>query len=119
MATRVLLIDDNDANRLTLAALLESEGFEITEGTCLTEARGSLAGAQVFDLVLLDRHLSDGLGPELIPLIRAQLPRCKVIVVSGSGHRQQNAASEGADGYFGKGEDLEQLFAKIQTLLMT
>ena len=119
MTTRVLLIDDNDANRLTLAALLESEGFEVTEGTCLTEARKSLAGAQVFDLVLLDRHLSDGLGPQLIPLIRAQLPSCKVIVVSGSGQRDENDASECADGYFGKGEDLEHLFEKIQTLLTT
>jgi two-component system OmpR family response regulator len=119
MAARVLLIDDNDANRLTLAALLESEAFEITEASCLADARRSLAAAPGFDLILLDRHLGDGLGVELVPVVRAQLPSCKIIVVSGSGTCDESGAIDGADGYFRKGEDLDELFEKIHLLLRT
>jgi DNA-binding response OmpR family regulator len=67
--------------------------------------------------VLLDRQLSDGLGLDLIPDVRAQLPTCKIIVVSGSGKHDESGAANRADGYFGKGEDLDELFDKIHALL--
>jgi two-component system response regulator RegA len=116
---RVLLIDDDDSNRLTLGALLESETFEITEASSLAAARKSLAAALPFDLILLDRQLRDGLGLELIPAVRAQLPGCKIIVVSGSGGvgDEDRAAAYAADGYFRKGEDLDELFEMIRTVL--
>jgi DNA-binding response OmpR family regulator len=117
MTTRVLLVDDNDATRLTLAALLESEAFEITEASSLAAARKCLEAAPAFELVLLDRHLSDGLGYELIPVVRAHSPSCKIIVVSGSGRLDDSAMTAGADGYFRKGEDLDELFAQIDALL--
>ena len=117
-ARRILLVEDEPSLVLTLTDRLIAEGYEVeTAGDGETGVELALQGS--FDLVLLDRQLSDGLGPELIPLIRAQLPSCKVIVVSGSGHRDERGASECADAYFRKGEDLEELFEKIQTLLMT
>jgi two-component system, NtrC family, response regulator AtoC len=119
MTTRVLLVDDSEANRLTLAALLESEAFELTEASSLAEARRALTAGAAFDLVLLDRQLSDGWGVELIPAVRAQLPSCKIIVVSGGGPRDERAAVADADGYFRKGEDLDELFATIRALLAT
>lgn len=114
---RVLVVDDNDANRLTLCALLESEAFQITEASSLADARQSLAAGAPFELVLLDRHLSDGLGFELIPLVRARLPECKVIVVSGNSTGEDRGAVAAADGYFRKGEDLDELFETIRALL--
>jgi DNA-binding NtrC family response regulator len=118
MTTRVLLVDDNDANRFTLSALLECEGFEVTEASSLADARKALAAAARFELVLLDRHLSDGLGLELIPVVRARRPGCKIIVISGSGGHDVTSAIASADGYFGKGEDLDHLFEKIHALGM-
>ena len=117
MTTRVLLVDDSDANRLTLAALLECEAFEITEASSLAAARKCLEAAPAFDLVLLDRHLSDGLGYELIPVVRAQSPSCKIIVVSGDGQPGDSATTAGADAYFRKGDDLDELFDQIAALL--
>lgn len=119
MTTRALLVDDNETNRLTLAALLESEAFELTEASSLAEARQSLALGPAFDLVLLDLQLSDGSGMDLIPAVRAQLPSCKIIVVSGGGPRDGSAAAASADGYFRKGDDLDELFARIRALLGT
>jgi CheY-like chemotaxis protein len=115
--TRVLLIDDDDSNRLTLGALLESEGFEITEASSLATARESFAAGPRFDLMLLDRQLNDGLGFDLIPAVRARLPRCKIIVVSGSSGEADRGPADTADGYFRKGDDLDELFEMIRTLL--
>lgn len=114
---RVLLLDDNDAARLTLAALFEEEGFSVTEVSSLTEARRSLAAGTEFDLVLLDRHLSDGQGTDLIPRLRAQLPRCRVIVVSGTDDRRVAALAEPADAYFAKGDDPSRLLEEIHRLV--
>ena len=119
MTTRVLLLDDNDATRLTLAALLEAEAFEVAEVSSLAEARQSLAAAPVFDLALLDQHLGDGLGLDLIPVVRAQLPNCKIIIVSGSDHRPGQRTAENADAFFRKGEDVDELLATIHSLTAT
>lgn len=116
MTTRVLLLDDNHATRLTLAALLEAEAFEVAEASSLAEARQSLAAATVFDFALLDQQLGDGQGVDLIPVVRAQLPSCKIIIVSGSDRRPGQRTVEGADAFFCKGDDLDQLLATIAEL---
>jgi DNA-binding response OmpR family regulator len=116
MTTRVLLVDDDDANRLTLSSLLETEDFDVTQAASLADARDTLGDARSFDLVLLDRHLRDGSGIELIPLIRSRLPNGKIIVISGSG-RSESSAAEDSDAYFGKGEDIDELLDKIRTVL--
>jgi two-component system, response regulator RegA len=116
MTPRALLVDDDDGNRATLSALLESEAFDVTQASSLAEARKSLTAA-AFDLVLLDQHLSDGVGLELIPALRAQLPNCKIIVVSGDGNDENRPAIASADGYFDKGDDPDVLFEKIHALL--
>jgi CheY-like chemotaxis protein len=117
MTNRILLIDDNDANRVTLSALLETEDFVVTEASSMADARQVLTTASSFELILLDRHLPDGLGVELIPVIRARLPRAKIIVVSGSGNTREGNAAEDTDAYFGKGEQLDELLDKIHALL--
>jgi two-component system OmpR family response regulator len=116
MTTRVLLLDDSDGTRLTLAALLEAEGFEVTEVSCLADARRSLEAAPAFDLALLDRHLGDGQGVDLIPVVRARLPRCRIIMISGS-DRHHDGIVDNADASFRKGEDIDELFEQIRTLL--
>lgn len=116
MTARLLLLDDDDATRLTLAALLEEE-FDVAQVSCLADARASLTTGPAFDLVLLDRHLGDGHGVDLIPLVRSQLPRCKIIVVSGSDIRHDGEPAAVADAYFGKGDDPDALFEKIHALL--
>lgn len=117
MSARVLLVDDNDANRLTLSALLESEAFRVTQASSLAEARQALRDSAGFDLVLLDRQLGDGLGIELIPLIRAGLPGSKIILVSGSTSRDAGRTSEEVDAYFDKGDDLDELLHEMSELL--
>jgi DNA-binding response OmpR family regulator len=104
---RILLVDDSDAVRLTLAAILEDAGHVVIDVDSLASARAALIGA-TFDLVLLDVHLGDGLGPSLIPEVRAALPAATVALLTG-----EPDPVEGADIVLVKGEDpfllLEQM----------
>jgi DNA-binding NtrC family response regulator len=81
---RLLLIDDDESNRITLALLLEEEGFEVAVASSVAEAANTLRGASSgWDAVLLDSILGDGQGHELVPLIRERVPRAKIVGVSG------------------------------------
>ena len=80
----ILLVDDDESNRVTLSVLLEEEGYQVEVASSFEEAKGKLAGAASYDLVLLDQHLGDGLGSELVPEARARWPRTKLLLISGS-----------------------------------
>ena len=112
--TRVLLIDDDDGNRLTLSALLEGEGFDVLEAGSFAEARKLLESPPPFALVLADQQLGDGLGSELLPLVRSRLPQAKTVLMSGSAREALSAATW--DGSFAKGEDFAELLQLIHGL---
>ncbi len=78
----ILLVDDNDAVRMTFGALLEDDGHTVIEAETVAAARARLTDA--YDLVVLDLHLPDGLGAELIPEIRAARPGAVIALMSGS-----------------------------------
>jgi two-component system response regulator RegA len=83
--TRLLLVDDDDNNRLTLSALLEDEGYVVDLIASFAEAKQLLeATPWPYTALLLDHSLGDGYGSDLIPLIRRVLPKTKIIAMSGS-----------------------------------
>jgi DNA-binding response OmpR family regulator len=79
---RVLLLDDSDMYRATLRAILEDTGHHVVEAASLAECRALLPEVRC-DLAIVDVELQDGLGTDLIPDIRAALPRAAVVVLSG------------------------------------
>ncbi len=113
---RVLLADDDDANALTFAALLEDCGFAVEAVGSFADARRRIdvSGAR-YDVVLVDYHLQDGLGTDLVEAVRARHPSAKVILMSGSIGGQ--TFDHEADGYFPKGEDFADLLALIERAL--
>lgn len=91
---RLLLIDDDESNRLTLALLLEEEGFEVAVAASLAEATRALrTQSSDWDAVLLDSCLGDGLGRELVPLIRERAPQAKIVAVSGGSAEEWSRVS--------------------------
>src|SRR4051794_7427487 len=104
---RILFVDDSDAIRLTLTAILVDSGHVVLEADSLATARIAMIGAK-FDLVLLDVHLGDGRGPSLIPEIRAALPDVKIALLTGAPE-----SLEGADLLLIKGEDPFLLVQKM------
>jgi uncharacterized membrane protein YozB (DUF420 family)/CheY-like chemotaxis protein len=79
---RILVVDDSELVRVTLVAILEDAGHVVAEADSLAAARRGLTDATL-DLVVLDVHLPDGLGPSLIPDLRAALPGVTIVVLTG------------------------------------
>ena len=80
----LLLIDDDDVVRESLAAYLEDSGFSVLQ------ASNGLLGLQVFetqqpDLVICDLRMPQVGGLELIRQVTERSPQMPVIVLSGAG----------------------------------
>ncbi len=114
--TRLLLVDDDEGNRLTLAALLEDEGFEVDVAVSFSEAKGKLSLAPpAYAAVLLDHSLGDGYGTELVPLIRTVLPQAKIVAMSGSVGADR--MRRGADADLPKGLHFPDFLGRLRQLL--
>ena len=117
MSANLLLVDDDDSNRITLSALLEDEGYTVETAANFAEAAGKIGrGAPGYDLVLLDQHLGDGIGTELVPSIRSHLPKAKVLLISGS-IEAEHTLSGVLDGIVRKGSDFPDILEQIKGLL--
>ncbi len=113
---RLLLVDDDESNRITLSALLADEGFEVRVARSFAEASLLLRDGPPLDFVLLDQHLGDGLGANLVPIIRSRYPRSKIALISGS--LEDEELPSGIDACFAKGEEFPALLRSIHAMLV-
>ena len=111
---RILLVDDDESNRLTMTALLEDEGFDVEVAVSKADACAALSVEPSFALVLTDQHLGDGLGSDIVPIVRDRMPEAKVVLMSGSAG--DAPLSVVPDGCFTKGEDFGELLSLIRAL---
>jgi DNA-binding response OmpR family regulator len=110
---RLLLVDDDESNRITMSALLESEGYAVDEAIGCEDALERIA-AQPYAAVILDWRLGDRTGAELVAPIRAQQPQARILVVTGSD--DLDPKSIGVDGVGCKGESFETTLHRLRTL---
>src|SRR4051794_17384025 len=85
MPHRVLLVDDELNMRITLAALLEMEGFEVVEAENGEEAL-RLVAEQSFDCVLTDVRMPGISGVELSQKIKELHPGKPVMLMTAYNH---------------------------------
>lgn len=114
---RVLVIDDERGLRELLEFGLEQAGFSVrsvTEGS----AAMPLIEAWLPDVIVLDVMLPGSDGFTLLPEIR-QLTTAPVVMLTARTEIGEKIAgfSAGADDYVGKPFDLEELVARLRTLL--
>ena len=115
MAT-ILIIDDDEDFRRTLAAILTAAGHAVAA------AADGLEGANLFraapcDLVLTDMVMPHA-GLMAIRVLREQYPGVRVIAMTGAGaHRLDYARSLGAGATLAKPFTPEQLAAAVATAL--
>ncbi|MDO8872730.1 MAG: histidine kinase dimerization/phosphoacceptor domain -containing protein [Methanoregula sp.] len=114
----ILVIDDDEGTRKTLALILKKKGFEvITAGTGhegLEKAEGRMIA-----VVLLDINLPDIEGIRLITPIKQIHPKTAVIMITGNATMENavRALNEGAAGYITKPLNIDDVIAKIQNVL--
>ena len=110
---RLLLVDDRVDVRLTTAAILEDAGYEVVEAGSLAEARDLLEGNPLA-AALLDVHLGDGSGLDLVSVLRARHPCAAVVLFTGSGASQELG---GADALLPKGINPQEMIERVGALI--
>jgi DNA-binding response OmpR family regulator len=70
---KVLVVDDDPSLRLLCRVNLELDGFRVLEAGSLAQAAAMLAEDE-FDAVLLDLHLGDGDGRDLLASLGEERP---------------------------------------------
>jgi DNA-binding response OmpR family regulator len=110
---RVLVVDDDVAVARLLASLLERQGW--ASPTIVETGAEALAAAGDHDLILLDYHLPDATGLDLLPAIRARSARPAVVVVTAHGSESLAAGAlrAGADDYLIKDGSLPELLPQV------
>src|SRR4029079_17683516 len=83
-SSRILVVDDEASIRLSLSALLERAGYEVTSAENGEEAVVVLE-QQTFDLLLVDLKMPGMGGMQVVAAARQRQPDVAVIVLTGHG----------------------------------
>ena len=114
MSITLLIADDNDRVRESLARLLAGDGIDVLEADTCRQAI-SLASRPDVDAVLLDINMPDGSGLEALAAIKQNRPDLPVVMHSE--HDRPSYASRarqrGAAAYLVKGLDRNDILKAI------
>ncbi len=99
----ILVIDDDAGFRRLLETILTGEGYLVSTGASVAEAKAHLEKRQ-FHLVLTDLRLPDGDGIDVVRAVREQSPDTPVLVITAFGTVASavDAMKAGAADYLGK-----------------
>ena len=119
MAT-ILLVEDNEMNRVMLSRRLQRKGFEVA--MAVDGRQGvEMAQAATYDLILMDMSLPEVDGWEAARQLRAAPATKTVPIIALTAHAmagdRDKAIEAGCDDYDTKPIELERLLGKIQALL--
>ena len=81
-SAKILLVEDDDAFRKTLARYLARQGMTVFETGVFSEAE-QIAGQERPALALLDINLGEDSGLNLIAPLRRANPDCRIVMLSG------------------------------------
>jgi CheY-like chemotaxis protein len=117
---RVLLIEDNEANRDMLSRRLARRGYQIS---IATDGRQGIAAAQAEqpDLILMEMNLPEIDGWEATRFLKSQPTTRHIPVIALTAHAmvsdRERALEVGCDDYDTKPVELSRLLSKIAALI--
>jgi DNA-binding NarL/FixJ family response regulator len=121
MSIKVLVVDDHAVVREGVKRALNSKsGFEVdSEAASFAEAQGKISFAPP-DVAVVDIHLQDSSGLELVTWIREISSDIGVIVFSMSNHPEYILAAmdNGASGFLDKNEPITELVKAIEIVAL-
>jgi signal transduction histidine kinase len=111
---RILLVDDDESVMLTMQAVLEMDGYDVT-GVMKGSQALAMLGRETFDLVLTDLRLDDLDGLTILGEVRRRSPETVTIMLTGYASLESavKALREGAYDYLFKPCDVEELRATV------
>ena len=114
LSATVLVVEDDESLRMLCRVNLELEGYRVLEAETIDRAV-QLVVTESIDVVLLDLHVGDRRGTELLPVLRAERPEAAVCLLSGTSEADP-PDEEGVDGFIRKPFDLDELTATVARL---
>lgn len=114
-AARILVIDDEESVRRSLALVLEDEGYAVDVAENGQEAIKK-SKANFYNLALVDIRLPDMDGINLLSQMRETIPKMIKVIITGypSLDNSIEAVNKGADGYIVKPYSMENLLRTIK-----
>ena len=116
--TRIIIVDDDEGIRKTLAAILQEEGYQVDTAESGKEAIEKTK-AKFYNLALIDIRLPDIEGIYLLKEIKETVPKIRKIIITGYPTLQNaiEAINSGADAYVLKPFDMEKVLKIIKVEL--
>jgi DNA-binding response OmpR family regulator len=114
LAGTVLVVEDDESLRMLCRINLELENYRVLEAETVDRAT-ALVSAEPIDVVLLDLHVGERHGTELLPVLRAERPDAAVCLLSGTSE-DDPPDEEGVDGFIRKPFELEVLTETVRRL---
>jgi sodium-dependent dicarboxylate transporter 2/3/5 len=114
--SKVLIVDDEDSFRKSLAQRLQLRGYEVAELGDGQEAVKVVRGDPEIDVVILDRKMPNTSGEQVLREIKQYRPEAQIIFLTGHGSMESAMEVGRLDAYtyLQKPCDLEQLIAVIE-----
>lgn len=111
---RLLVVDDDEGMRETLADIFEMEGYRV-DAVADAQAALDFAGLRFYHLALLDLKLPGVNGLDLLTQIKGMSPDTVVMLITGhaSVESSVDAINLGAEGYILKPIDIPEVKASI------
>jgi DNA-binding response OmpR family regulator len=113
-AGTVLVVEDDESLRMLCRINLELENYRVLEAETVDRA-AALVSTEPIDVVLLDLHVGERHGTELLPVLRAERPDAAVCLLSGTSEADP-PDEEGVDGFIRKPFELEVLTETVAHL---
>ena len=114
---KILVIDDNSAQRETIQDALRSNGFETIEAENGT-AGVEMARTHLPDLILCDVNMAQGDGYATLALLRNEPVTANIPFILMSGYSNEagmrRGMQEGADDYLTKPFTMDALFTAVK-----
>jgi DNA-binding NtrC family response regulator len=114
----ILVVDDDQKMLEMLTEILTDKGYSVT---CVNAGKKAVAESfkQLYNLALIDIHLPDMEGTELLSKLRKSEPEMIKIIITGNATLDNSieATNKGVDGYILKPFDPKKLINLIETKL--
>jgi len=115
---RILVVDDDEGIRRTLAAILEDEGYVVDAVESGREAI-ERSDRRIYNVALIDVRLLDMEGTELLTKMKDGVPRTRKIIITGypTVQNAMEAVNKNADAYLLKPFDIAKVLFVIKDQL--
>jgi signal transduction histidine kinase len=111
---KVLVVDDEESVVVTIKAILQLDGYEVSTSTTSIGAREMIRERE-YDLVLTDLRLEDGDGLDVLRTVRERSPETVTIMLTGYASLESaiQALRAGAYDYLIKPSEVEELRSTV------